>query len=359
MAAWPSPGCSGADRGPRPHASPTSCGRRRSAERCCWSPPSPRIIAANVGDDYASLRDTAFGPDALHLHLTFGQWASDGLLAIFFFVAGLELKREFVAGDLREPSRAVLPVVAAVGGMAVPALVFVLVNLGGSLDGWAIPDGDRHRVRARRAGRHRESPPVGAADVPVDARRGRRPPGDHHHRGRLHQDPAHRVPPAGGHSARDLHSPGAAPRTFVVAPAPSRGSRLGPRPCVGGARHGCRRAARLRRAGDPARRQQRHRPRRALRAPVPAAVGRGRGAGVRVLQRRRRDRRVVGIHRCADRAASRSGSSPACSSARPSASSGRPGSSPGSPAPSSTTTWSGSTSSASRCSPGWDSRSRC
>ncbi len=97
------------------------------------------IIAANVGDDYASLRDTAFGPDALHLHLTFGQWASDGLLAIFFFVAGLELKREFVAGDLREPSRAVLPVVAAVGGMAVPALVFVLVNLGGSLDGWAIP----------------------------------------------------------------------------------------------------------------------------------------------------------------------------------------------------------------------------
>jgi NhaA family Na+:H+ antiporter len=97
------------------------------------------IVAANAGDGYASLRDTAFGPGSLHLHLTFGQWASDGLLAIFFFVAGLELKREFVAGDLREPSRAVLPVVAAVGGMAVPALIFVLVNLGGSLDGWAIP----------------------------------------------------------------------------------------------------------------------------------------------------------------------------------------------------------------------------
>ncbi len=97
------------------------------------------VVAANAGDGYASLRDTAFGPDSLHLHLTFGQWASDGLLAIFFFVAGLELKREFVAGDLREPSRAVLPVVAALGGMAVPALIFVLVNLGGSLDGWAIP----------------------------------------------------------------------------------------------------------------------------------------------------------------------------------------------------------------------------
>ncbi|MBJ7529009.1 MAG: Na+/H+ antiporter NhaA, partial [Nocardioides sp.] len=67
--------------------------------------------------------------------------AADGLLAIFFFVAGLELKREFVAGDLRDPRRAALPVAAAVGGMAVPALVFVLWNLGGDGDlrGWAIP----------------------------------------------------------------------------------------------------------------------------------------------------------------------------------------------------------------------------
>jgi NhaA family Na+:H+ antiporter len=97
------------------------------------------ITAANLGDGYATLRDTAFGPDVLHLHLTFGQWASEGLLAIFFFVAGLELKREFVAGDLREPSRAVLPVVAAIGGMVIPALVFVVVNRGGSLEGWAIP----------------------------------------------------------------------------------------------------------------------------------------------------------------------------------------------------------------------------
>jgi NhaA family Na+:H+ antiporter len=91
---------------------------------------------------YESLRDTRVGPSALHLDLTLGTWAADGLLAIFFFVAGLELKREFVAGDLREPRRAVLPVAAAVGGMAVPALLFVLVNLGGpdgALRGWAIP----------------------------------------------------------------------------------------------------------------------------------------------------------------------------------------------------------------------------
>ena len=91
---------------------------------------------------YSALRDAEFGPAALHLHLSAGEWAADGLLAIFFFVAGLELKREFVAGDLRDHRRATLPVVAAVGGMALPALAFVLVNLGtgpGALRGWAIP----------------------------------------------------------------------------------------------------------------------------------------------------------------------------------------------------------------------------
>ncbi|MFD2090060.1 Na+/H+ antiporter NhaA [Blastococcus deserti] len=94
------------------------------------------------GDVYETLRDTRVGPASLHLDLTLGTWAADGLLAIFFFVAGLELKREFVAGDLRDPRRAALPITAAIGGMAVPALVFVLFNLGGpegALRGWAIP----------------------------------------------------------------------------------------------------------------------------------------------------------------------------------------------------------------------------
>ena len=93
-------------------------------------------------DSYAALRDTRVGPASLHLDLTLGTWAADGLLAIFFFVAGLELKREFVAGDLRDPRKAALPVAAAVGGMAVPALLYVLVNMGGeggALAGWAIP----------------------------------------------------------------------------------------------------------------------------------------------------------------------------------------------------------------------------
>jgi NhaA family Na+:H+ antiporter len=97
------------------------------------------LVAANAGDAYAQLRDTVVGPSALHLDLSLGTWAADGLLAIFFFIAGLELKREFVAGDLRDPRRAAIPVVAAVGGMAVPALLFVAINAGGALRGWAVP----------------------------------------------------------------------------------------------------------------------------------------------------------------------------------------------------------------------------
>ncbi|WP_130513675.1 Na+/H+ antiporter NhaA [Krasilnikovia cinnamomea] len=90
---------------------------------------------------YEALRDWQVGPAAWHLHLSLGTWAADGLLAIFFFVAGLELKREFVAGDLRDPRRAVVPVAAAVGGVLVPALIYTVLNIGtggGALRGWAI-----------------------------------------------------------------------------------------------------------------------------------------------------------------------------------------------------------------------------
>ncbi|SFC16709.1 sodium/proton antiporter, NhaA family (TC 2.A.33.1.1) [Nocardioides terrae] len=101
------------------------------------------IVWANTPwhESYADLRDLSLGPNALHLRLSVGEWAAEGLLAVFFFVAGLELKREFVAGDLRDPRRAALPVAAAVGGMAVPALFFVAVNLvdAGHPVGWAVP----------------------------------------------------------------------------------------------------------------------------------------------------------------------------------------------------------------------------
>ncbi len=100
------------------------------------------LVAANTTDGYATVRDTVVGPASLHLDLSIGAWAADGLLAIFFFVVGLELKREFVAGDLRDPSKAAVPIVAAVGGMVAPALIYVLVNAvsdDGRLVGWAIP----------------------------------------------------------------------------------------------------------------------------------------------------------------------------------------------------------------------------
>ncbi|MGC5014275.1 Na+/H+ antiporter NhaA [Streptosporangium sp. DT93] len=91
---------------------------------------------------YQALREITFGPAALHLDLTLSTWAADGLLAIFFFVAGLELKREFVAGDLRHVRRAAVPVAAALGGVIVPAVLYLLLTLNagdGAGRGWAVP----------------------------------------------------------------------------------------------------------------------------------------------------------------------------------------------------------------------------
>lgn len=101
-------------------------------------------------EGYATLRDTVVGIEALHLDLSLGAWAADGLLAIFFLVAGIELKREFVAGDLSDPRRAALPIAAAVCGVVLPAVFFVvtvqLLNQGADsgdlssiLRGWAVP----------------------------------------------------------------------------------------------------------------------------------------------------------------------------------------------------------------------------
>jgi NhaA family Na+:H+ antiporter len=92
---------------------------------------------------YRMISEYEIGPDALHLQLSMSAWAADGLLAIFFFVVGLELKREFVAGDLRDPARAALPIAAAIGGMLVPAAAFIGINLAAgrseNLGGWAVP----------------------------------------------------------------------------------------------------------------------------------------------------------------------------------------------------------------------------
>ncbi|MEU1299386.1 Na+/H+ antiporter NhaA [Streptomyces shenzhenensis] len=102
------------------------------------------LVWANLpalGHSYESVSHFHLGPASLGLDLSVAHWAAEGLLAVFFFVAGIELKRELVAGDLRDPKAAVLPVVAALCGMAVPALVYTLTNLagGGSTRGWAVP----------------------------------------------------------------------------------------------------------------------------------------------------------------------------------------------------------------------------
>ncbi|GGY95455.1 Na(+)/H(+) antiporter NhaA 3 [Streptomyces olivaceoviridis] len=102
------------------------------------------LVWANVPGirhGYQTVSDFHAGPGALGLHLSLAHWAADGLLAVFFFVAGIELKRELVAGDLRDPKAAVLPVVAALCGMAAPALVYTLTNVAGhgSTQGWAVP----------------------------------------------------------------------------------------------------------------------------------------------------------------------------------------------------------------------------
>ncbi|WP_091627260.1 Na+/H+ antiporter NhaA [Amycolatopsis saalfeldensis] len=101
------------------------------------------LIWANspLREVYQAVRDFHLGPEFLHLNLSIGDWAKDGLLALFFFVAGLELKRELVVGELSRFKQAVLPVIAAVGGMVVPAVFALAVAWGspGADRAWAIP----------------------------------------------------------------------------------------------------------------------------------------------------------------------------------------------------------------------------
>jgi NhaA family Na+:H+ antiporter len=99
------------------------------------------LLLANspLKNAYAAVRDFHLGPQ--FLSLTVGEWAKDGLLALFFFVAGLELKRELVVGELSKIKAAILPVVAALGGMIVPIAVALAVGWGApGIDlAWAIP----------------------------------------------------------------------------------------------------------------------------------------------------------------------------------------------------------------------------
>ncbi|WP_205325949.1 Na+/H+ antiporter NhaA [Glycomyces sp. YM15] len=84
--------------------------------------------------------DITFAFGDFELHHTFKDWINDGLMAIFFFVVGVEIKSEIVSGELSNPRNAVPPIAAAVGGMAAPALIYIALNSGGAgADGWGIP----------------------------------------------------------------------------------------------------------------------------------------------------------------------------------------------------------------------------
>lgn len=102
------------------------------------------LLWANLsGDSYRDMWGTeiSVGPDWLHLHLTLAELTADGILAVFFFVAGLELKRELLVGQLADHRAAVLPFFAALGGMVAPALIALALSGGDAAEGgaWAIP----------------------------------------------------------------------------------------------------------------------------------------------------------------------------------------------------------------------------
>jgi NhaA family Na+:H+ antiporter len=100
------------------------------------------IANSPLGAAYHDFWQTKAGADVgpLHLRLTLEHWINDALMVVFFFLVGLEVKREIVVGELREPRRAALPILAAIGGMVVPAGVYLaLIGDGPAVRGWGIP----------------------------------------------------------------------------------------------------------------------------------------------------------------------------------------------------------------------------
>ena len=97
----------------------------------------------NLSDYYFLILNThiLIGTVNFGLDLSILHWINDALMAIFFFVVTLEIKREFIQGELSKPKQALLPIIGAIGGMALPAFIYIIINLDGenTLRGWAIP----------------------------------------------------------------------------------------------------------------------------------------------------------------------------------------------------------------------------
>ena len=101
------------------------------------------ISNSNFGSFYFNILNThiLLGTKNFGLDLSILHWINDALMAIFFFVVTLEIKRELIQGELSKPKQALLPIIGAIGGMAIPALIYIIINLNteNTLRGWAIP----------------------------------------------------------------------------------------------------------------------------------------------------------------------------------------------------------------------------
>ncbi len=98
------------------------------------------IANSSLGIPFQNLLDTKIGTDIFHLNYPLSIWINDGLMAIFFLLVGLEIKREIVEGELSTFKSASLPIIAAIGGMVVPGLIYFFFNHGTEYaNGWAIP----------------------------------------------------------------------------------------------------------------------------------------------------------------------------------------------------------------------------
>lgn len=119
----------------------------------------------------SGVRDTVIGPEVPgfhHLHMKIGTWATDGLLAIFFFLTGLELKKEFAIGDLKSPATAIVPIAAAFGGVITPLhhLHRYQLQQPHRYTWLGHSHGNRHCLRGRRISGRGNVPALGNAYLP-------------------------------------------------------------------------------------------------------------------------------------------------------------------------------------------------